>query len=207
MIACITGFIHWAKVKKTFWKVFPIYLFFVVCSETFGIYSTYYKYYEISRCFFDYFEIPTEFLFFFWLFHKNFKAYKFKILPIICAGLYLGSWIAEIIYFHTDVNHFLSLSYTVGNLLLLVLIVCFFYKLINSELILGFKNNRLFWISTGLLIFYLGSFPYFGLENLMVRNYTNLFYFFRNIMLVLNSVMYIMFTLSFIWGKQNSVSS
>lgn len=65
----------------------------------------------------------------------------------------------------------------------------------------------LFWISLGLLIYYLGAFPYYGMRNVLAKEYKEIYITYGYIIYVLDILMYVMFTISFIWGKPNIASS
>ena len=204
LIACITGFIYWRKIRMSYLKWFPVFLLFIVLSECIGTFFTPPVYKLTNFVYFNYFEIPVEFLFFFWLFYNAIAFKKNKNLPLICAGLYLLSWLTDLVFF--GMREFSSFSYTFGNLLLLVVILRYFIFLVTSNHILTFWNDMLFWICTGLLIYYLGTFPYYGLRKTFSTYYKNLYFTYSYIMYILNSLMYVMFTFSFIWGKPNTKS-
>jgi hypothetical protein len=206
-IAAITGFIYFKKIRKTPWQWFPVFLLLIVLSELLGHYlvATGNKIY--NRNLYHYLVIPGEFIFYFWLFYKYHLSKK---LFISCITLYLLAWGFDTWILNQDAYKvpywFSSLSYSVGNLVLVILILKYFLQLVNSNSILFFKSSNLFWVSTGLLVFFLGTFPYFGLRNLLHKNYTQTFWTYTYIMFYLNYFMYIMFSISFIWGKPNSKS-
>jgi len=200
-VACVTGFIHWGKIRASIFKWFPFYLSFIVLSEFIGQLLSDPAMKRTNIAFFNYFEIPIEFLFFFWLFFKTGKHYTYKSLPIFCAGTYLVCWLIDSLYLSKLQFSFYSFSYTIGNLLLLVLILRYFILLVTSNSILGFANDMMFWICTGLLLYYLGTFPFYGLRNTLGTNYPQLYSTYSYIMYALNSLMYLMFTFSFIWGR------
>lgn len=203
LIACISGFIYWRKIRTSIFKWFPVFLSFVVISECIGDFLKPPVYAKENLAYFNYFEIPVEFLFFFWLFYKTQSFDKYKRLPLVCALLYLLSWLTDTFYLSKLKFSFYSFSYTIGTLLLLVVVLRYFILLVTSNNILSFWKDMLFWISTGLLVYYLGTFPYYGLRNTLLESYTDLYYTYSYIIYLLNSLMYILFTFSFIWGKPN----
>ena len=207
-IACIAGFLAWKKIKDSYWKWFPVYLAFIVVSEFIGNYTQVHHLEHLNKAYFNYFEIPIEFLFFFWIFHMAFRRIIYSHLPMICTCIYIACWLADIfylrIYFNQSKFWFDSFSNTMGNLLLLILILRYFTELVSSDAILHFKSDMLFWVSTGLLIFYLGTFPFFGLYNILARVDQEFFLTYKYIMYVLNCIMYLSFTFSFIWGRSTN---
>lgn len=203
-VAAATAFIYMKKWKNTYWKWFPFYLAFVILSELTGITLARHNMVDINFAYFSYFEIPVEFLFFFWVFHQAFKTSEYNKLPKICSLIYLISLLSDILYFRNYRVFYFSLSYTIGNILLLVLILKYFMELVNSDRVLKFRLDMLFWVSVGLLIYYLGSCPYYGLRNLLVYEYRDLNVYYRIFVDVLNSLMYLTFALGIICGKPNS---
>ncbi|MBS1772865.1 MAG: hypothetical protein JST82_08390 [Bacteroidetes bacterium] len=193
--------------KKTIFAFFPYYLLFIVIAEFAGRIFKYYEMGEMNKFLYSYVVIPVEFLFFFWLFYQSFRKERYKWLPIFCMAIYLASWSIDMLLLTNKKFWFYSFSYTVGNLLLLILIFRFFMQLITTNAILHFRHNMLFWISTGLLVFFLGTFPYYGLLNTLNTKYTSLCIAYGYIVFTLNCLMYLMFTLSFVWGRQNIKSS
>jgi hypothetical protein len=96
---------------------------------------------------------------------------------------------------------FSSFSYTIGNIILLGLILSCLYKIIKSDDILQFRASMMFWVCLGLLFFYLGSLPFFGLWNYLNNNHPAIFDNYWYIQMALNYLMYFTFSLGFIWHK------
>jgi hypothetical protein len=200
--SCVTGFIYLKKIKKTYWKWFLFYLLFITIADFTGNFLTR----DVNKVFFNDFVIPVEFLFFYWLFHHAFKNSKYRLLPLACTIVYVIGWLIDKVLISSQDLWFYSFSYTIANLLLLILILCSFMRLITSNAILSFRSNMLFWVSLGLLLFYLGTFPFFGLYNpiLTDKNLVNIKIFYSYMLIVFNCLMYFMFAVSFIWGKPES---
>ncbi len=195
-LAAIIGFINWSKIKRTYWQYFPLYLLVLTISDLVSIYLPS----KSVNIYYTYFIIPLEFTFMFYLFKKNLK---YDRLVWFCIVVYVMSFWIEFLYENINrKNIFLSVSYSVGNLLLLILILRYFYFLIYSERILSFYTEPMFWVSSGLLLFYLGTFPYYGLYNLLKTKYFDILVSYTWIMIFLNYAMYLLFAASFIWGKE-----
>lgn len=195
IMAGLVGFINWRSVKNTYWRYFPFYLISVAGIE---ILRVKFMNIEFIYSFLTIVITPIEFLFFFWLFAKNNQ----KKLPIIIGCIiYLIIFLVETVWIDTlKSDYFMSFSYSIGNVILLIFILQYFYKLIYSDRILYFHYERMFWVSLGLLIFFLGTLPYFGLYNLMLSKYFDLLVSYTWLEIFLNYVMYSLFAASFIWG-------
>ncbi len=210
ILAAVSGIICWKKWKHTHLKWFIGYLWLIVLAEITGQYLHFLKMPLVNRNMYHYLVIPGEFFFFFWLLSRQREIPGTRKTAIAGAILYLLLWILDTYVLSADAYRssywFSSLSYSGGNLVLLVLILMFFVHFSNSPQILYFRNNAVFWVSVGLLIFYLGSFPYFGMRNLMYRSYRETFWVYSYIMMALNCLMYLSFSIGIIWGKPNSTS-
>lgn len=202
LLACVTGFIVWAKIRHTHWKWFPVYLAIIVLVEGTGKYIFYViEDPALNVNVYRYFGLPVQFLFFCWLFRQYLKNYKEKNWPLFGAIIYIICWIGDFLYFNKQVFVFQSFSYTSGNIVLLVLIILFFVKFMNSDEILKYRSSMMFWTCIGLLVFYLGSLPFYGLWNTLRSNYFDIFNTYWIIQISLNYLMYLCFTIAFIWGK------
>ncbi len=195
-IAAVISLIYYKSVKNTYWKWFVIYMTFIFICELFGIQI----FNEIGLnedILFSYFTIPIEFLFFIWLY--AFKSLKIKKLFIVSTMFYLLSFIPE---FSLEKGKFFfdSFNYMVGALILLILVSLEFLKQIKNENILMFMQNKMFYINIGVILFYIGNMPFFGLYYLILKEpqIWNSYYIY---FLISNCIMYLLFAASFIWGK------
>jgi hypothetical protein len=204
LIACVVGFIYWKKIKNTYWKWFPVYLGILFLVEMTGkVLRLVFHDNETNTALYRYFGIPIQFLFFFWLFYCYFSNLnkKDKRWPLTGAAIYIGAWFTEWLFFEKVKAWFMSFSYTMGNIVLLVLVILFFIRFINSEMILKYRESLMFWVCLGLLAFYLGTFPYYALRNTLYSNLNSVFKAYSYVSLGLDYLMYIFFTIAFICGR------
>ena len=204
LLACVTGFIYWKKIKDTYWKWFPVYLVVVIMVEMTGrILTSVFHNQPLNIAVYRYFGIPMQFLFFFWLFYCYFSNLnkKDRRWPPIGAAIYIAAWFIEWLFLEDVKTWFMSFSYTIGNIMLLVLVILFFIRFINSEAILKYRQSMMFWVCLGLLVFYLGAFPYYALRNTLLHNYRPIFNIYSYVSLGLDYLMYIFFTIAFICGR------
>jgi hypothetical protein len=202
--ACITGFIVWRKIKTTHWKWFPFYLAFIVVAELTGKYFTYTHMDELKRIMYDYIVIPSEILFYLFIFYNEFKHTEAARLPFFCAIIYIICLLIDSFYLAGKYDWFLSFSYTVGVILLVVNILFFLFRLVASKEIIYFRTNFMFWVCIGLLLFYLGSIPFQGILNTLFEKYNKLFMHYVYLFYIFNYLMYLSFVTAFIWGKVKS---
>lgn len=156
---------------------------------------------DYNPFFYGYLVIPGELLFYYWLFSNDERLGK-KLPLYIALGYLVAFGFEKTANAFNYSSSFGSFSYTIGIIGLLVLIVRYLYLLSNSDDILHFKNQPMFWISVGLLIFWLGSLPYYGLFNYLYQNFPQLFASYTWVAMVLNYLMYSLFICAFLWERK-----
>lgn len=202
LVSFITGCFYWKKLRNTYWNWFTVYLGIIFLTEMAGEYLLFVKG-ELSSniALYSYFGIPVQFVFFFWLFSKMYKKISVRILSIVSVSVYLICLIIDLAYINKIEFYFESFSYVIGCLFLLLFLLVFFYNLVSSDEIVRFKSNKLFWVSTGALFFYIGTLPFFAFRKKLYVQYEDMFYGYWYLQFFLNYLMYLFFTFSFIWGK------
>ncbi|WP_251040590.1 MULTISPECIES: hypothetical protein [Chryseobacterium] len=198
-LAAFTSILSYNKIKNQYWKYFMFYLIFIFLCEAVGKWGDLVMEYN-KAAFYNYFVIPIQFIFFYWLYAA--KSFENRKLYIVLSLLYLVSFIPSEILFSTDKIMF-SLNYTLGCLILMILVVMEYYKQINSSNILSFGKNRMFYINLGVTLFYIGTLPFWTFLTL-IREYRGIFNIYFDYFLISGIIMYLLFSISFIWGKQNS---
>jgi hypothetical protein len=201
-IAFLAGIINWHKVKNTYWKWFVYYCGLIVLCETTGLLITYY-YMEIlaGRNFYNYFVIPLEFFFFFWLFFKDLKKGNKHHWPLSCALVYCIAFLVNGFIFPDVLFWSVPVSYMVGVISLLILSLLFFILLARGGDILNYKTNMMFWVCLGVLVFFLISSPFFALRQTLWAKYRDVFWPYYYLQFAVNYLMYLFFATAFIWGK------
>jgi hypothetical protein len=198
LLACITGFVNLRNLQPPFWKLLPVFLLVIVACEIPGYILAFNNQMETNRNLYVFFVIPLEFLFYFWLLFKMTNK-THPALFVIGLLVYVAFFLTEYFFYPTIKSaFFLSVSYTTGNLVLLIFIFLYFLKLIKSNELLHFYKTTGFWVAAGLLIFWLGSFPYYGLMNFMWPTYKSIFLAYTWVVTFLNYFMYLSFILGFL---------
>jgi hypothetical protein len=198
LLACIVGFLKFKHLKPVFWKLFPVFLLVIVACEIPGYILAFNNQMETNRTLYVFFVIPLEFFFYFWLLFKMTNETHYTVF-ISGFVIYISSFVTEYFFYPTiKSGFFLSLSYTTGNLVLLVFIFLYFLKLIQSNELLNFYKSTGFWVAAGLMTFWLGSFPYFGLMNFMWLAHKKIFLVYTWVITFLNYLMYLSFTIGFL---------
>ena len=201
-LAAFSGLLNWKRLPALYWKIFTVYLFVIALAETCSeIHFFYTGDSVVNTSLYTYFVIPVQFLFFFWMFYRNFKGGTYAKTPAACAAVYITGWITDHFFLSGKLFVFLSFSYTVGNILLLILVLLFFIQMVKGAGILTFYEDRMFWVCCGLIMFYLGSLPFFGLWNTLAYKYPGLFNQYWVVQMFLNYGMYLFFIIALLWRK------
>lgn len=201
LLSCVTAFAYYKKLQASKWRLFPFYLLAIVLLEVAGRFLAGSP--ELRRFnpyLFNYIGFPLQFLFFYWIFYKDASVQERKF---ITAGVmvYLVSVFADAVYFSGKTYFFHSFSYSTGNIILLVLLISYFYKLSTSDSILLFSRNIMFWVSLGVFIYYVGTLPLWSLRNVLAFQHPAIFLKYSYISFILDYLMYLFFIIGIIRCK------
>lgn len=198
-LAAIVSLLYYNRVKGQHWKYFVLYLIIIFLCESVAKWGEPFIHLNKPH-FYNYFVIPFQYIFFYWLY--AFKSLENKKLFYTLSIIYLLSFIPSELFFSESKIVF-SLNYTFGCLILMVLVIMEYYKQVNSYSILSFSRNRMFYINLGVTLFYIGTLPFLTFFSL-IRKYITIWDMYFVYFQISGAVMYILFSISFIWGKQNS---
>lgn len=204
LMACIVAIMYWGKSKFLYLQTFTIILCLILATELLGKYFSFHtNLQKFNPMLYRYWGTTFQFLFFYWLYFQNIKNSKAKFVPILISVAYVASWIIdEIFKIKNDWKWFPSLSFGIGVIGILLLVVQYFFSLMNNEKIIFFYKEPIFWISTGLLVGYITIIPLYVLRNGLDKEQLNLFTIYWKIGVTLNCIMYIFFSISFICTKK-----
>ena len=200
LVAALAGFANWKKWKDSHWKYFPFYLLALFIIECTGNILANLHLGRANNNLYQFVGLPLEFLFYCWFYYQCFNK-KIRSISIYCGVIFLLSWIADCFFISNSNSYFSSFSYCIGNLILVTMVITYIIHLSLSDEILQYKLDPVFWVSIGLLLFYLGTFPYYGLFNLLVHHYQHLHWYYTWAMIFLNYSMYLIIAGVLIWSK------
>lgn len=196
-VAALVGIYYYFKLKESHWKWFCLYLIFIFIQEFFWRFE--HPFLPFSKItYYAFFGIPIQYLFFIWLYAL--KSLKKPNLTIIFCVIYLMALVVEALL--KKISVFYSISLNIGNILLLILVVLEFLKQIRNENILKFYENKMFYVNLGVILFYVGTFPFFAFYYDLYKFHKEIWNVYYVYFLIANCLMYLLFIASFIWGKQ-----
>lgn len=187
------------KEKERHWYLFPFFLILLGVLDNAGAFIPH----HLRNYYYTFLVIPYEVFFYLYLLYKESPGKK--DLMIISIIFYLLSFAIElVINKNSNSEGFGSLSYLIANIILLIFILNYFFRLSTSEKVLTFTRQKMFWVSLGLLVFWLGSLPYYGLYNYLTKKHYDILVSYTWLIVFLNYIMYFLFICSFIWGAKRN---
>lgn len=201
LLAGITGVICCFKKKNTTWFTFAAFLICLYCMEQLGSWFISKEMYVQNTNLYKWIVIPALFTMYH-IVYFSISTKKIRPVVIISGILFLLFALFENTFWRKDHFYSISLTLSYGCLVVLLLSLSYFFHLLKSDQILYFKHSMPFWFCIGLLIFYLGGFPYLTFFNSMaIAKNQDIAQTYRWIFIFLNWIMYFLFTIGFIWSK------
>jgi len=200
LLSAVVGVFYFLKLKNSYWKWLSIYLIVIFLQENFWRFNFFFLSRELRITYYSLIGVPLQYIFLYWLYAcKSLKKTKYFIVSIL---IYFSTLI--VVLFYKNIDETYSISINIGTFLLIILLILEFVKQIKSDRILKFKENKMFYINIGLILFYIGNYPLHILGPELYNNYLNLWNYYYVYFMITNCLMYLLFSASFIWGKTQS---
>ena len=130
LLTFIIAFIYCKNLKKGIYL--RSYFLFIIFSEIIGKLLEVCSLFEFNKLWYNFIVIPAEFFFWYWYMLQQFKEKK-EILFVKSGIIILTlSFVFEWLFFYDTKTVFISLSYTLGNLIFLVFILMYFKNFLLS---------------------------------------------------------------------------
>ncbi|EZH74328.1 hypothetical protein ATO12_11190 [Aquimarina atlantica] len=194
-VTALISTIYFKKYNNTILKYFSFILWYTFINEIVGILIVDY-YSRFNAIIYNIYHV-INFFFLFLIYREFINSNRLKKSIMFFILIYIMSFIINGFY-ENYLKEFQSIPYIIAASLMITTIILYFSELLNSEKVLNTNKNLLFWISVGLLIFFVGNIPF-----RIVRNYyTDLegitILFLINIILTI--IMNLCFIIGFIWS-------
>ncbi|MBZ0328103.1 MAG: hypothetical protein K8F54_10895 [Altibacter sp.] len=194
LVAAILATVHFKKYENSTERYFLYFLWYTFFVEIGGAVIAYV--FEVKNFWlYNAFTI-TSFLFYFYWYSTILEKKIFKRAVLIFTLLFLC--VSSISLFYQSWLEYHTYTLIAGAVFVLILTLFHFYQLLNSNEVLIVKYKLSFWISTALLLFYMGIIPLFTL--LEYINIQGLSYIL--ILVGLNMILYGCYIIGFIWTKK-----
>lgn len=196
LITAVVGSIYFYKYKHTYLKYFLALLWFVVFVEFFGKY--YYQLFNSNYIIYNIYH-AINFTALLMLYRTFIQNKRHKKWISFFPSIYLVSFFANLLlqnYF----NQIQTFPFIIGALLVIFSILLYFLEILSTDKVLYVSKNLLFWISIGLLIYFVGKIP-----TRLITNYWNEVSYYESIFIVeyiLTIFMNVCFIIGFICTKK-----
>ena len=205
--AFLSSLIAWGSLRKSsYLRWFPLLLFVVVSVE---VYETFFR---SKNNFFNSkiynIQVPLQYLLYLTILYYATTRVRYKKLIVIGAILYISVTITSEIFLTTP-NHFNVISYSVGSLFLIIFILAKLYEMLQNPTGFNFLKDPFFYILFAFLLFNVGSLPFFAMSNWLyyVKGYKNAVMMLSNVTSVLACILYLTYTIAFVWMTKKKVYS
>jgi hypothetical protein len=196
-LACIVGFLCWARLYPKFWRTFPFYLLIIVCCEFAGWYMNKHGIFKPAKLMYSYFVIPLEFLFMHYLYYHS-LAKEFRKTVLVISVIFVLAFVVEYTFLMNVKWMWMSLTYIIGSVTILILSVIYLLQLVSKAKVAQYKREAFFWVNLGLMLFYVGTFPFYATINYLYKVNIPLFYGLSWAMIISNYLMYSLFVVGFL---------
>lgn len=204
LLAGLVGLLCYYKNRNSIWFAFAVFLVFLFGLETLAHYFGTHKLYKYNTILYKWIVIPLLFLMYHYCYYFI-LAKKYNTIVIISYCLFAILALLENLFLAS--THYFTISFTLsyGCIAVTFFSLAYFYKLIRSNDILYFKKLMPFWFCLGILLFFLGSLPNLFFSNYFSANYKMpLAVAYRWIFIILNYIMYLLFTIGYLCSKPKS---
>lgn len=129
------------------------------------------------------------FMLWFYLFYQTLTLKSRKWIPIF-ASIVLLSFVMEWIFYHNLLWNSCISPVIIGSLLLTITISLYFSQILRDGSSTLLKRNIYFWVSCGLMMYYIINIPYNVVRHIYVHS--TIAYLFLGIAIFVGSIMYIL---------------
>lgn len=176
-------------------KLFPVLLAITLTVEIIGWLRS--KNGEDATMLFYLFSV-FEFVFYFFILYHIIRTRKARRVVIYLMAIY--PVVALFNIYFVQVNAIPSISYSLGCLLVVGICIYYFYELFHLPTSVNLIREPAFWVCTGLLFYYICSFPLFGLSSLLLTASSIILQNISTILMMMNALLYTLFTVGFLCG-------
>lgn len=143
-----------------------------------------------------------EFVFWLYIFYKSIVNYSFKSGILFFIPIYIILTVINQIFIQ-GFYKFHSITFLIGCFSLIIVTSFYLYETIALQLKKSPASDLLFWVSIGLLLFYVSDFMYLALFNYLINERMEIAKTLQKAVRINNFIMYCVFVIGLIWTTQN----
>lgn len=204
LITFIVALLCYGKYKSGPLKLFPLFLMATLLIELLGYIATHFFGWKNNLIIYNIYHL-LYFPFLYFLVYQNIVSLKKRKIIELFAFIYGISVLCNLMFQDFFLESQL-LSYIVGGLLLIISITLYYADLLEKGEIHQIKRDLFFWITAGILIFFVGYLPIKAGRTLVfdTNTSTTVKVLLRLIHLSLIILMNVFFIIGFLWAKKKS---
>lgn len=199
LASAIVGSIFFYKYKHTFLKYFLLILWYTIINEVISYFLHENYMLRNNSLLYNIYHL-VNFTFLLLLFKRYIKSSTYKKWISLFIMLYVFSLFLNLIWqnYLTEIQ---TLPFILGAVFIIISITFYFLEILRTNKVLYVSKNLLFWISIGLLLYFVGKIP-----TRIIRNYWEDISYYKDIFIaeyILSIVMNICFIIGFICSKKD----
>lgn len=193
----LIALLYYKKLRNTRLVLFPVFLFYVCFTETFGQYLIFTGI-KNNLYIFDIYTYIEQ-LYFYYIFYHYIKNTLAKRMIIGFVVFLHISYLANIFYFKLKYPIYPSDFFLINQILLIITIFYFLIEMFLSDKVLKATNYLIFWISIAILFYYITFLPLDTVLRSFTSDKTNIISKMRTIIII---IIYSTYSFGFIWSKE-----
>lgn len=142
----------------------------------------------------------VEIIFLLWVYFKESKSFLSKNKLYFLLGLNCFIAFGDA-FLWGSLKIFNAYSLTVGSVILIFVSIRYYYLLMKNLNVKRIERSAMFWVNTGVLIYYAGNLFTFAGTKFLSRSLSD-FYLMWGLHSIMNIVMLLMFSTAFIWSRK-----
>lgn len=215
LVAALAGSYHYLKTKNFIIRPFIWYLWLVVFVETFGMYGYILQYnydnelfiwiknsvFCYNRWLYNIFHVLAVILF--GIYYKRvLKDNKAKQIVTTLVAIYVIFSVGYALFSNDFFMKSIPYNHFLETFIVFIFVMLFYREILKSDRILVFYKEPAFYISSGLLLWYLGVTPLFIFDGYFYAVNPNFIEFRSFYLLIANILLYSCYTIGFLYTIQ-----
>tara|TARA_R100000541_G_C1885780_1_gene82925 strand:+ start:37 stop:687 length:651 start_codon:yes stop_codon:yes gene_type:complete len=196
-LAALLAFVRYKKYSHTYLRYFPWLLLYTFVTEIAATFM--WERFEGNVVLYNIYNI-VFFLYFYFVFYKHTKSIRDRNLILIATAIFLVSCVANL-GFSSFLENPQLLAYITGACMLIFCIILYFVGILYTPRVLKIKTELLFWVSIGLLLFYVGYIP-IKITRHFFTEIDNSYHILRSVHRILVLIMNACFIIGFLWTRR-----
>jgi hypothetical protein len=180
-------------------KLFPLLLFVVASVE---VYTTFFTLSHASyyNAWIYNVQVPLQHLLYLLILNRAMEVSIHRFYTVIAMTSIVITATVTLLFF-VEPNQFNVIEYCLGSIFIIIGILMKFYEMLQNPTAFNFLKVPFFYMLFAFLLFNVGTLPYFAMSNWLasIGGSNNIVILFRNVMSILNYVLYTTYTITFIW--------